>query len=351
MGIGLALLITFGLIAAGCGGATQTANRTLPINDQAENDAETAPSTLPAPTVVIGPDVTIESLHIEDISAALIIITTIPDPSQAMILGFGELHDNCRSSSAGIRCLSVQTTASHFAQEIFPLLSQPEFGEIQNHVSEFFRRDPLVQSQLGSFMQGANFESLSHLSDFMSGRDFCSVLGILQMARENGTIFYGAHLSLRQLPFAQAFWQVYAGREEEVSVILGDNAYEQIHAVYDNNRSVSFYGGASHINPDPIGAFAPRSFGVRLLALAGDYYRAIALIVPEIAERDPNNPILTRLNNWQQYVPADGLTLLQTRVNDHRSLYYIIYPRTPAAQIHPIGQSEIYDCVDQPPLN
>jgi len=351
MGIGL---LAFGLVvfAAGCTSGINRTDTTIPttidIADELEEVAEETTADEP-PSVADGPELSIEAMHITDASAALTIITMVPDPSQPMILAFGELHDFCLSRN-DIPCVSVQTTASHFAEEIFPLLSQPQYGAFQDHVSEFFRSDPVVERQLVDFRQGASFESLDHLDDFMRNRDFCSIFSLLQTAREDNVIVHGTHLSLAQLAYADMLWSQYGDSGEDVSATLGNNAFEALSASYNQRHSISAYGGVAHFDPDPEDLSLAVNVGPRLFALAGDNYRAVAIIVPEIAGRDSNvdNHILTRLGDWQQYIPADGLTLLMTRVNSRRSLYYIIYPRTPETEIQPLSREDVYSCLEQP---
>lgn len=352
MGIGIALAIGIGIVAAGCAGSLNNAPDTIPttidIADELEEVAEETTADEP-PSVADGPELSIEAMHITDASAALTIITMVPDPSQPMILAFGEFHDLCLSRN-DILCVNVQTTASHFSEEIFPLLHQPQYGAFQDHVNEFFRRDPVVHRQLQAFMQGADFDSSAHIGDFMSGRDFCPLLSMLETARSAEVTVHGSHLSLVDLAVPTQLWERYH-RREVVWDILGNNIYEEVEAVYNQGRSVSAYAGATHFDPDQSGPAATYTSGPRLLALAGDYYRAVVLVVPEIAERDPRNPILTRLDNWQQYIPDNELTLLRTTINGNRSLYYIIYPRTSASEIRQVTLDEIYSCTSYPSGN
>ena len=352
MGIGvLAIGVLF--LAAGCASGISHTNTTIPttidIVDESEEVAEETTAEEP-PSVAEGPELTIVSMQIDNIADALDVITMTDEEhaEEPLILAFGEIHDYCLIDP-NLTCMSFPTTADHMFQEIFPLLARPEFGGIHDHVSEFFRNDPVVDQQIGRFYQGTDINTLDHIDDFMNLRDSCAIFSLLEIARDEHISIYGTQLNLIELPDASRLFEQYADNREAVRLILSANSTYYINNVYDQGRSVSFYGGASHINPDPPPDYAARSFGDELRDLYPNY-RAIALIVPEIAERDSNiaNPILIRLNIWRQYVPADGLTLLMTRVNGRRSLYYIIFPRTPASQVRPISRSEIHDCVSQP---
>jgi hypothetical protein len=344
MGIGIILIAGLGLVAAGCAGANRVSppavNATEEQSAPPANEAETVP---PAP---VFPPVHIEVTQITAIESAIEIIMTPTVPEEPMIAAFGEIHDRCRVDlNDDIRCMSFASTADHMADDIFPFLSLPAYGGIRDHVSEFFRNDPVVDQQLAAFMQGIAFDDLDHLGDFI----LCPVLRMLESARPTHSQVYGTHLNLVDLPDPAGLPQLNAARGEFVRNRLRDYAYTRIVAVVSQGRSVSFYGGMSHIDPHPSEVFAARSFGDEFLA--NDNYRAVALIVPEIAEgsesRELLAPALARIPNWRQYIPQEGITFVQTEIDGVRSMYYIFYPRT--LNVRELTYDEANNC--QPSLS
>ncbi|MFA6548900.1 MAG: hypothetical protein WCT39_03090 [Candidatus Margulisiibacteriota bacterium] len=340
MGISLVLVIGLGLVAVSCAGANRVSPPVVNVAeerpDPLANEAETVP------TEPIFPQVYVEVTQIDDIETALEVITTPSVPEEPMIVAFGELHENCMASEYdNLRCMSFETTARHMANEIFPLLSRPAYGEIHNYVSEFFRNDPVVDQQLADFMQGAVFINLEHLDDFMRGRDFCPVLRMLELASETNSLVYGSHLSLSDLPDLAGFDALYANRGDAVRNMLRDYAYARIVAVIGQGRSISFYGGVDHVAPHPTEAFALRSFGDEL-AREYENYRAIFIVVPEVAERNLDNPALIRLGDWRTYIPQEGITFIRTEVAGVRSMYYIFYPVT--QDVRELTRNEVYSC-------
>ena len=224
------------------------------------------------------------------------------------VVAFGEVHKTDK--------LSYQSTSTHFANEILPLL--PQYG-ITDLVLEAIPDDPRLDAELANFMKTGVITYNSQLGQWLDGPDRCGYLAILEQARKSGITIHGGHLSLAEAPNAFQVGALYDRDPDGVTREIRDHTYNKIKKLVSEGKRVASFGGMRHNNIKPAPQDTDASYGDELRQEIGSRYREVDLLVPSQAagqERQIDFPL------WDRRIPAAGVYLLKKGER-----FLLIYPR------------------------
>jgi hypothetical protein len=230
------------------------------------------------------------------------------------VVAFGEIHREDTEEP-----LNFHSTAQYFAQYILPFL--PAHG-IRDIVVEFLPDDPIIDVELAAYMETGELSNKTpHINNWIEGPDRCGFLAFLRSARDNGITIHGGHLSLAEAPDAFDVASIVARDPEGTARLVGQHTLRQIRSVLKEGRRVASFGGMRHNNYNPLPEDLQASYGDELYVQLGRRYVEVDLLVPELA---PYSAGQIGLDNWERYVPEEGLNYF-----DQKQRYLIIFPRTP----------------------